>query len=233
MKNTKIQKIIICTTIALVAAASSYLIITSIKQPKKTIETPPSIQVKEIVKSKPVSLKKRQYPNTINGTIITLKKLTVDCAFDYYTMFDDDSRKYLEFPEQITYGYVEYYVRKQAEKIKKDIMIAYNIWDNADNKMVGSIQIRDLNDYDPGQLGMWINKNYRGGGRIQEALYLISKAYFDANPQEKSYIAHVRPWNPRSEQSMIKFGFKKTGDYIEDGEVTRLILELNRKVIEN
>ncbi|MBU1008167.1 GNAT family N-acetyltransferase [Candidatus Dependentiae bacterium] len=226
MKNNQklsIQKIISGTIVALVAGITLYLLFTPTKQHKKVILKTPH--------TKPASQQKVSYPDMIKGQIITLKKLTADSAFDYYTAFDEDVRTYLEFPAKVSYGYIERYVRGEAKRIEKKEMIAYNIWNNQDNKMVGSIQIRELNDYDPGQLGMWLNKNYRGGGRIQESLYLVSKAYFDTNPSTDKYNAHVRPWNPRSERSMIKFGFKKVGDYIEDGKITRHILELYRDVI--
>ena len=227
MRNIfKPKKIIPIITTA-VAMLLLYFVVTNIKKTKQ----PKEVQTK--VKTTTFATKKNQYPDTVSGKIITLKKLKKEYAFDYYLAFDEDVRKGLEFPEKVTYGYVESYVSEQAEKVIEGSMIAYCIWDNADNKMVGSLQIRDLNDYDPGQLGMWINKDYRGKGRIQEALYLISKAYFKAKPNEKSYNAHVRPWNMASQKSMEKFGFKKTGNYIEDGKITRYILELFRENLKN
>jgi len=179
--------------------------------------------------SRPVGGKIPTYPSSIKGSVVTLKKLTVESAFDYFSVFSANVRKHLEFPTKVTYGYIERHVRNDAEKMEKGLTIAYNIWDNTDNKMVGSIQIREKSDHDPGQLSMWINENYRGGGRIQQALFLISQAYFTARPAATGYIAHVRPRNVASQRAMKKFGFVKVGDYIKEGKVTRYIFELRRE----
>jgi len=222
------QKLIFATIIASFVAGSLYLVLSQLgekelKAPPKTLTIPHKIVTRASIPA---------YPTTIPGEVITLKKITIESAFDYYKMFSDDVRKYLEFPKDVTFGYAARYVATLVEKLKKGLLIAYNIWDNEENKLVGSIQIREKNEVDPGQLGMWLNEKYRGGGRIKEALRLISNAYFKAHPDTKEYIAHVRLWNKASARAMEKFGFKKIGDYIEDGKVTRQIFKLSRKSIQ-
>lgn len=226
-QNSRNQKLIFISIGLIIATILGYLIFSGTKKSPQLVPAAP----KHLTLQKPTS-KIPVYPEEITGNIITLKKLTAASAFDYYKMFSPNVRKYIEFPEKITFGYIAQYLHLQEEKIKRGLMIAYNIWDNKDNQMVGSIQIREKNVNDVGQLGMWINDAYRGGGRIQEALYLISQAYFKARPETPNYVAHVRPWNTASIKAMEKFGFKKVGDYIEDGKVTRYIFELTKEALE-
>ena len=162
------------------------------------------------------------YPEEIVGKIITLKKLKLRHAYEYYSMFSPTVRKGLEFPQKVTFSYVEYHVREYVKGINQNKLIAYTIWDNKDEKLIGSIKITNENHpdiVDWGQLSMWLNENYWGGGRIQEALILISRAYFKAQPKAEGYVAHVREWNVRSQKSMEKFGFEKISDHHKDGKL--------------
>jgi len=177
--------------------------------------------------------KKTQYPDTVTGQIVTLKKLTLDSAVDYYKLLSKELSEFLELPENISQNYINQHIQIKFDKMQKNLKIAYNIWDNRDNRMVGATEIRKKDPDDPGQFEIWINENYHGGGRAQEAMYLISKAYFEANPTIKSYNAYVRPWNPRSLRALEKFGFKKSYDRVENGKTTDYVLELDRKTIEN
>ena len=171
------------------------------------------------------------YPDSIKGKIITLKKMTLAAAFDYYTMFSPAVRKGLEYPEETTFGEIEYNVQYEVNQMKKGLAVYYNIWDNRDDQMIGSINIREKKEGDPGQLGMWLNEKYWGGGRIQEAQFLISQAYFKARPENDDYIVHVRQWNIRSYKSMEKFGFIRIGTYPDDGKGPRYIYKMTPQII--
>jgi RimJ/RimL family protein N-acetyltransferase len=174
------------------------------------------------IKRRVISRRKVSYPEKIIGKVVTLKKLTLKHAYEYYSMFSPKVRKFLEFPKKVTFSYIEYHIREYVKTMKKNMLIAYTIWDNKDNKLVGSIKIQEKNQPDVtdyGQLSMWLNENYWGGGRIQEAMLLISRAYFKARPEAKDYVAHVREWNPRSQKAMEKFGFKKIGDHHKDDKL--------------
>ncbi len=221
------QKLIFATIIASFVAGSLYLVLSqSAKEEPKT----PTITIAATHKTAPKA-SVPTYPTTITGKVITLKKMTVESAFDYYKMFSPDVAKSLGpgFSGKITFGYATRYVATLVGKMGKGQLIAYNIWDNEENKLVGSIQIREKDDTNPGQLGMWLNEKHRGGGRIKEALELISKAYFETHPDAQEYIAHTYTWNKPSIRAMEKFGFQKIGDYIEDGKITRQIFQLSRK----
>lgn len=167
-------------------------------------------------------------PETIVGKVITLKKLKEAYFIDYHNMFSETVRKNLEFPEFITLGYTIKYLQEEQRKADAGIILQYCIFDNTDDKLIGAIEIRDKNDEDPGQFGWWINENYWGGGRAQEALKLITKAYFQLKPHEKSFIVHVRLWNERSYRALKKGGFEDVGYFYEDGKATRHILEMKR-----
>lgn len=167
-------------------------------------------------------------PEEIKGTIITLKMPKEEYFLDFHNMFSDTVRKNLEFPKHISLGYTIAYLREEMKKSAKGEQLWYMIFDNKDNKLIGGIEIRELNDIDPGQLGCWINENYWGGGRLQEALHLITKMYFSLKPQEKSYIAHVRLWNKRSYYALKKYGLKEVGYFYENGQPARYLLEMHR-----
>jgi RimJ/RimL family protein N-acetyltransferase len=168
-------------------------------------------------------------PKEIKGKLVTLRPLKEDYYIDYHNMFSDIVRKSLEFPEHITLGYTIRYLQDQQRKAEDGTMLLYCIFDNKSNKLIGSVEIRDKNDEDPGQLGCWVNEAYWGGGRFQEALDLITKTYFRLKPNEKSYIAHVRTWNDRSYKALTKYGLKEVGYFYEGGKPTRHILEMKRK----
>jgi RimJ/RimL family protein N-acetyltransferase len=168
------------------------------------------------------------YPQEIVGKIITLKKISLAYAFDYFTMYSPMVRKLFEAPEKITFSDVEYDISEKERQMNKGTRCTYIIWDNKDKKLVGAIEIRERRKDDNGQLGMWLNEKYWGGGRIHEAMKLISKVYFEVNPLVSNYIAHVRPWNMRSLRAMLKTGFRKIDDFIEEGKITRYVLQKDR-----
>jgi RimJ/RimL family protein N-acetyltransferase len=188
------------------------------------------IDIKKVSQSE-VTQQLIKIPEVIEGKIVTLKQLKEEYFIDYHNMFSNIVRKNLEFPEHITLSYTINYLREEMRKSHEGIMLAYCIFDNKDRKLIGYIDIRDLNDDDPGQLGCWINELYWGGGRFQEALDLTSKTYFANKPAEKQYIAHVRLWNTRSYYGLKKYGFKEIGFYYEDNQPTRYILELKREQV--
>ncbi len=170
-----------------------------------------------------------QAPEVIVGKAVTLKQLKEEYFIDYHKMFSPEVRKNLEFPAQITLTYTINYLRQELRRSAVGDMLMYVIFDNKDGKLIGSTEIRELNDQDPGQVGIWLNENYWGGGRAAEALALITEAYFKLHPEHDSYIAHVRLWNTRSFKLLTKFGFKDEGFFYEHGEPARHILRYTRK----
>lgn len=168
-------------------------------------------------------------PEELKGKLVTLRPLTEKLYIDYHNMFSNLVRKNLEFPEHVTLGYTIRYLQDEQKKAAEGKMLHYCIFDNKDNKLIGALEIRDLNDVDPGQFGWWINESYWGGGRAQEALDMITKTYFRLKPQEKSFIAHVRLWNKRGYQALKKYGFQDVGYFYEDGKAARHILEMERR----
>ena len=168
-------------------------------------------------------------PAEVKGSIVTLRELKEEHYIDFHNMFSDIVRKNLEFPEHITLNYTIRFLQMEQERINTGEMVAYCIFDNKDNKLIGWIDIKDKNDIDPGQLSCWVNEAYWGGGRLQEALKLITDVYFRVKPHEHDYIAHVRLWNKRSYHALKKFGLQDVGYFYEDGKASRYILEYKRK----
>lgn len=220
-KVTNKQKFSLALVAATILALSMTWYVS--KQHVKKIDTTPIVQQ--------VSTKKPVYPDVIKGKVVTLKKLALTDAFDYFKAYSPIVRKHMESPEKITFSYAEANVRELVKRMNEGLIIIFAIWDNKTETFAGTIQIREENDEDPGQLGIWLNEAFWGKGLNQEAMLLASKAYFDANPHKKSYSAWVRPWNPRSFKSLLKFGFKQVGEAMYFNEKAN-VYELTRETVE-
>ena len=170
-------------------------------------------------------------PDVIPGKIVTLKKLREEHFIDFHNMFSIKVREPFESPKHITLDYTIRILRCIMELCAKGETLYYVIFDTKDDKLIGAIEIREKNNSDPGQLGCWINENYWGGGRIQEAYQLITDAYFKLKPHEQKYEAQVRVWNKRSYKALKKFGFVDIAirPDNDEGKADRHILEYYRK----
>ena len=110
---------------------------------------------------------------------------------------------------------------------EKNKMLLYIIFDNKANNLIGEVAIRKEKDSPVGQFSCWINENYWGGGRFQEAIKLITRTFFALNPQEKSFNAHVRLWNKRCHKALLNANFTDVKFYYnKDGKPTRHIMEM-------
>lgn len=173
----------------------------------------------------------------IKGNVVSLQLLKEDHFLDYHNMFSDTVRKSLEFPKHISLAYTIAFLRSEMKKTARGEQILYMIFDNKDNKLIGGVEIREENDDDPGNLGCWVNENYWGKGRFQEALRLINKEYFRLRPDRKNYIVFIRDWNKRSYHAFKKFGYEevtraavKRGPMFENARYLRMTPELFKKI---
>ncbi|MBM3887190.1 GNAT family N-acetyltransferase [Candidatus Dependentiae bacterium] len=168
-------------------------------------------------------------PDVVKGNIVTLKKLREEYFIDFHNMFSIKVREPFESPKHITLDYTIRILRYIMSLCDKGETLYYVIFDNKDDKLIGAIEIREKNEIDPGQLGCWINENYWGGGRIQEAYRLISDVYFNLKPDEQSYEAQVRVWNKRSYKALKKFGFVDVEIKSDpEGKADRHVLKYHR-----
>jgi RimJ/RimL family protein N-acetyltransferase len=171
----------------------------------------------------------RSAPTEIRGKKVILRKLKDSYFIDFHNMFSRDVRQNIEFSEYTDLDYTIRILRYDIEQEKAGKKLIYCIFDAKENKLIGALEIREKNDDDPGQFGCWLNENYRGGGRIQEAIKLISNIYFRLT-HEKSFIAHVRLWNTRSYKALLRAGFIDTKKfYYEDSKPTRYLLEFKKE----
>jgi RimJ/RimL family protein N-acetyltransferase len=169
-------------------------------------------------------------PDVIPGKIVTLKKLREEHFIDFHNMFSTKVREPFESPKHITLDYTIRILRYIMELCAKGETLYYVVFDTKEDTLIGAIEIREKNDIDPGQLGCWINENYWGGGRIQEAYRLITDAYFKLKPEEDKYEAQVRVWNKRSYKALKKFGFIDIEIRPDtEGKADRHVLEYYRK----
>ncbi len=168
-------------------------------------------------------------PDEVRGNLVILRKLKESYFIDFHNMFSRDVRQNIEFPEYIDLDYTIRYLKYEMERDRTGKQLLYCIFDAKENRLIGTLEVRAKNDKDPGQFGCWLNERYRGGGRIQEAIQLITNVYFRLT-NEPSFTAHVRLWNKRSYRALLRAGFTDTGKfYYEDGKPTRFLLEFRRK----
>jgi RimJ/RimL family protein N-acetyltransferase len=169
-------------------------------------------------------------PDIIKGKIITLKTIQEEHFIDMHNMLSNAVRKGLSFPEYFTLNYTINYLRHKMNRVKQGKAVNYCIFDNQDNRAVGFVEIRDKNNDDPGQLATWLNENYWGGGRMQEALKLISEIYFSMRNNVDKFDAYVEIWNKRSYRALKKFGMQDAGFIQLEGKSNKhYVLECHRK----
>lgn len=165
-------------------------------------------------------------PDIIKGKIVTLKLLNPKYYPAYLKMVNDPLvLKPLYFPKSITFKWIKEYLDEDLKLQSKKLTLIYVIFDNKDNKLIGSIEIREPNPSYPGQFGCWINPTYWGGGRLQEAFKLISTEYFKLFPKKEKFNAHVEMWNLRSYFSLKKCGFKLINTLHFKNQPSRYLLE--------
>lgn len=200
--------------------AVSYFYIPKFWEPKTSqLQITPTSETKKFEFSHPDNR-----PDEIKGNIITLKRLRPEYFHDYDKMCTPLVRKPLYFPIHGTYEWMKKFLEKQLRKEAEGKLFVYVVFDNKDNKLIGSVEIREKNPKDPGQFGCWLNENYWGSGRLQEAIKLLTDAYFKIKKAD-SFNAHVEMWNLRSYYALKKAGFKLVKFYYEDDKPTRYILE--------
>ncbi len=170
-----------------------------------------------------------QAPTIIQGTVISLKPLKEEYYAELHNMFSNAVRKGLDFPAVIDFAYTINYLRELDHRAQTTKGIHYIIFDNNDQKPIGSIEVREYDPEDYGQMGVWINEKYWGGGRTVEAIKLIAKAYFNLYPDETNFIAFARPWNQRSYKAMLKAGFVDEGFKYVDATPLWYQLRMHKK----
>lgn len=168
------------------------------------------------------------FPQEIKGKLVTLKVLTADHIPAYHAMFSLKVREGLSFPMDLndtdfTKSYVEYQLYRQ----KIGEMIIYAIFDNKDQCLIGTVEMRAFWRRDPGQFGCWLNEKYWGGGRLMEAIDLFINTYFEVM-DVPVVSAYVEPFNQRSFAAMKKAGFEFVGFSERKGKLEYYALEKYR-----
>ena len=148
---------------------------------------------------------RHMFPKEIVGKKITLRVLDSQYFQEYHTTFSPIVRKAIGLSDR-TLDQTKEFLATRVVALKIGKTLFYCIFDNIDKKLIGAIEIREPG-YPEGQLGTWINENYWGEGRYQEALDLIIKVYFKIKNVDKVN-AYVETFNIRSLKAHQKYGFK-------------------------
>ena len=167
-------------------------------------------------------------PQKLKGFLVTLKQLEKLYIPHIFAMFSSTVRQALNISSS---GIDETttFVENKLKEVITGITIYYVIFDNADQCLIGAVEIRPP-DYEKGQLGAWINEAYWGGGRYQEALDLIIKTYFTWKPRAQDVGAQIHESNIRSLRAHQKYGFVITG-ILERNERKFYTLTFNRSTL--
>ncbi len=143
---------------------------------------------------------------TLSGSLVTLKRLTRKFVPDYLSMFSECVAIKLHVPS------VQNEAQYIADRLKRPNcadLFFYCIFENDSNQLIGALEIRDAEEY-PGQLYTWLNQEFWGGNRFQEAMRLAVDYYFQKTNQPQ-IIAHVDVNNARSYRALKKAGFADIG----------------------
>jgi len=136
------------------------------------------------------------------GKAITLRELAEEYFDVYLGMFSESVRRLLHVSDDECER--SFLAHRLAQHERREVFF-FCIFDNEQNRLIGAIELRNPND-SRGQLGSWINEKYWGDGRYQEALKLITDAYFERTGV-LVVTAHVDMGNMRSYRALKKFGF--------------------------
>jgi RimJ/RimL family protein N-acetyltransferase len=168
-----------------------------------------------------------QIPTEIKGSIVTLKRFDLPHFPAFHEMFSPIIRAGIKVDTDGHYRNTLIFMKKSLERMHNGEIMIYSIFDNTDKKLIGSIELRSNHANDPGQIGCWINEQYWGGKRFQEAIKLISDAYF-AITGTNSYTAQVDCDNVRSLHAFENAGFIKIGPKNKTPQPRREILIMHK-----
>lgn len=146
-------------------------------------------------------------PQELSGKKITLKKFNFSHFPDFHLAYSEVVQQALNVPVTKQYQESLIYLKNKLNRLHAGELMIYSIFDNKKNKLIGSIEICTYHPDQAGQLSCWLNEQYWGEGRMQEALKLISLAYFSLT-QEDAYTAVVDATNSRALTSLTRFGFE-------------------------
>ena len=143
-------------------------------------------------------------PNIVKGKVITIKPLQEQFFEEYHHMFSPVVRQAVGLTPTSELHDTATFLK--ATMSDPQHLMFYCIFDNQTNNLIGSVVIRTP-DHPNGQLGAWLNENFWGGGRYQEALCLALKKYFESTGYN-SIFAFVEVNNERSLRAHQKMGFE-------------------------
>jgi RimJ/RimL family protein N-acetyltransferase len=149
------------------------------------------------------------------GQIVTLKTLHEDHFQSYHDMLSSIIKEAIGIPKEQTFEETERFLKKKLIEIANNTILFYCVFDNKKNELIGAIELREPGFFN-GQLGGWINENYWGGGRYQEALDLLIQKYF-ASTDQHVVNAYIKKRNTRSLNAHEKYGFKIIREFEKDG----------------
>lgn len=213
-----IKKIIITLIIVLgVAFSALYLIIPRLKYKSKL----PQVSTLAFQFSHPDSR-----PDEIKGKTITLKRLQPSYYKEYFEKINyPEVLKPLYFPKKLSLKWIKEYLDEEIGREADSETFLYLIFNNNNNELVGSVEIREPNPKDPGQYGCWITPKYWSTGKLQEAFKLLVENYFKIQPNVEKFNAHVEMWNLRSYYALKKCGFKLVKTIHFKTQPSRYLLE--------
>lgn len=138
------------------------------------------------------------------GERVELRALCLEYVAEYLTMFSPIVCYWLHADVGAERAYIEQQCIQQARGLTQ----FFCIFDKQYNRLIGAIEINAASHR--GHLYAWLNEQYWGGGRYQEALALATHAYF-VTTDAPFFTAHVDVANKRSYHALRKMNFAPCG----------------------
>ena len=126
------------------------------------------------------------------------EQLTMRCAMQAGLHFSSENKqRKAEIKRQLDW---------EIEQRKSGEFLLYGIFDPNTGACMGSVNVRKSD----GEIGYWIGEAYRGNGRMEEAVKLITVEYFKCT-KVPYILAEVNPENIASLKLLLKTGFRIIG----------------------
>ena len=149
------------------------------------------------------------------GTKVTLKPLHESFFDEYHRMFSPTVRAMLHLTQTAPIEETRKFLSGWLKTTKVDEKFFFCIFDNQDQCLIGALEIREP-DCPNGQMGAWLNENYWGGGRYQEALGLALN-WYSAYTGRTTVGCMIDVRNARSLRAHQKYGFVIVGEKMFEG----------------
>ncbi|TFB14230.1 N-acetyltransferase [Filobacillus milosensis] len=165
---------------------------------------------------------------TLQTERLILKPFTLNDAPRVVELANDPdlARTTLNIPYPYTIDSAKDWISKHPSQIEEESVYPFAIYNQQDNRLIGTMSIRPNHRHKRGEIAYWIGKDYWGQGFATEAAKRVIKFGSDELLLNKIWAMSLTD-NPGSIKVMRKVGMKKEGTLIEHFYKDRKFLDVN------